>query len=451
MAKVVLFILLLLPLLSIPTISNAQTPGNVGTANLTAWFKPDALATGDVTAWTTSFPTGGGAITVTDALAPFPQATETPAGEISNYNMTIEFTDNTMASLKALQTTATLNLLDNATATSEGTFFGTYYLPETTANDHMMLYNEPGNDAIQFRNLGANGRLALGRALFISTNASDDWPEDFIPTIISYKGNRSGASTMSSYERSLFFEGGGASQSSGPAGLYFGIKPSTATSPYNGYLHEFIFFNRDLTDLEMSKVHTYLAVKYGITLDNTGGGTQGDYIATNDVIIWDASVNPAFHQDVIGIGRDDDEALLQKQSHSFDDTTRIYISDLAATNSSNAGIFDTNISYVTIGHNGNAICGVNDEIPAALLPANRLEREWKITKTNFDQTFNLDFTLNPCDPIAGFDPDLIRILVDDDTDLSDATSFGTAEGLDFSITGNILSITGISNAHIPNN
>lgn len=44
----------------------AQNPGNVGLANLTAWFKPDALSLGNVTSWTTSYPVGG--ITVTDGL-----------------------------------------------------------------------------------------------------------------------------------------------------------------------------------------------------------------------------------------------------------------------------------------------------------------------------------------------------------------------------------------------
>ena len=91
----------------------AQNPGNVGTGNLTAWFMPDALGLGNVTSWTTTFPTGGSATTVTDASAPYPQATNVPAGDVSNYNTTLEFTANTTASLKALQNTSSPNFLNN--------------------------------------------------------------------------------------------------------------------------------------------------------------------------------------------------------------------------------------------------------------------------------------------------------------------------------------------------
>lgn len=178
----------------------SQNPGNIGATDLTAWFKPDALVLGNVTTWTTTIPAGAGAITVTDATAPYPEATNVPIGEVSNYNMTLEFTLNTTANLKALQNTTSLDLLDNASAGDEGTFFGCYYIPAASTNNHMMLYNETGNDAIQFRNLGANGRFAIGKSLGTSTNASRDWPEDFRPTIISYQGNRSGVGTMSTFE-----------------------------------------------------------------------------------------------------------------------------------------------------------------------------------------------------------------------------------------------------------
>ena len=102
----------------------------------------------------------------------------------------------------------------------------------------------------------------------------------------------------------------------------------------------------------MNKIHSYLAVKYGITLENTGGGTQGDYLATTGTTIWDASVNSSYHNDVIGIGRDDNQALLQKQSHSFYDIERLYIDFLQPTNVSNSGIINSDTSYVMMGNNG---------------------------------------------------------------------------------------------------
>ena len=435
----------------------AQNPGNVGTANLTAWFKPDGLALGNVTNWTTTFPTGAGAISVTDATTPFPQATNTPAGDISNYNTTLEFDANTNTALKALQNTSNLDLLDNSSSGDEGTFFCAYYLPASSTNDHMMLYNEAGTtaDAIQFRNLGATGRLAIGKAPSNSVNACRNWTEDFIPTIISYKGNRSGLTSMEAYESSLLFTASSASQSSGSTGLYFGVMPGNANSPFNGFIHEFIFYNADLTAAEMAKVHTYLAVKYSITLDNTGGGTQGDYQSTAGNIIWDASLFPNYHNNVIGIGRDDNQALMQKQSHTFNDAYRLYISNLAATNVANTGAFNVDNSFVTMGSDQGIACATaasNAEVPAAPVLFSRIEREWKITKTNFSQPFNVDIQLDPCAIPSNFEFDCMRLLVDDDGDFTNAIVYDATSGLSFNYNPNgMVSVGGIADLHIPDN
>lgn len=435
------------------------TPGNVGTGNLTAWWKTDALTNGNVTSWTTSYPTGGSAITVTDASAPYPQATNTPTGDVSNYNTTIDFgTVNSTTSLKALENTSSLNLLDNASAGDQGTFLGNYYFPTfIDNNDHIMLYNETGNDGIQFRNLGASGRLALS-TLGNTTNACRNWTENFLPTTISYKGNRSSAASMNQYENSKINITSSASACSGATGLYFGSVPGSATAQYKGYLNEFIFFNRDLTFTEMLKIDTYLAVKYGITLDNTGGVTQGDYIATNGSIIWDASINTGYHNDVIGIGRDDNEALLQKQSHAFDDTTRIYLNTLAATNVANSGAFSSDASYIVAGHNNGAMCGtlpIYSEIPAACGLFSRIEREWKITKTNFSDDFSFDAKLNLCATPGSVVISELRFLVDDDGDFSNGGTTcyfnGDASGTIISYTNPTITISGISSIHITNN
>ena len=432
-----------------------QNPGNVGTVNLTAWFKPDALGLGNVTTWTTTFPAGTGSISVYDNTAPYPFATNTPLNNSSNYNTTIEFAANSNAAIKALQNTTSLNLLDNRASTSQGTFFGVYYFPTFVRNNnHMMLYNETSGDAIQFRNLGANGRFAMGRGLGGSTNACRNWVENHLPTIISFKGNRSGATTMELNENSKLVTTSSASQSSGQIGLHFGLMPGNANSPFNGFLNEFIFYNRDLTALEMNKVHTYLAVKYGITLDLTGGGTQGDYLATDGTIIWDASINSNYHNDVIGIGRDDSQALLQKQSHSLDDITRIYLSNLQPTNVANTGVFNSDTSYVMIGTDGGLTCNTlatGSELPPSPLLNSRIEREWKVTKSNFSQNFNLDITISPCAIGVDFDTTCLALLVDDDGNFANSTAYNSTSGLSFSKIGNTITVSGISNLHIPDN
>lgn len=453
-----LFIISSISIINSNELMAQQTPGGIGTANLSGWFRADDLTPGNVTSWTTTYPSGGSSVTVTDPQAPYPQLNITPTGAVSNYNRTIEFSGNTYAGLN-LGTVQGLSLanppefLKNAATGNEGSFFCAYYLPPPAAgNGHMMLYNH-GTDAIQLRNLNNTGRLAVGLLPTNSLNASRDWTEDFRPNVTSYRGNRGNSTSLKAFNKGLALSGAVASQSSGSQGLSFGYAPAIATSAFNGYLHEFIFFNRDLTNLEMSKVHTYLAIKYGITLNNQLGGNNGDYTATDGSVIWDADDNANYHNDVIGIGRDDVEGLYQKQSHTFDDSVRLYIGSLAASNEGNSGSFIADVSYVTIGNNSGALCGTaasNLEAPAGI--TSRLEREFKVTKTNFDDVFSVDITLDTCSSIDNIAVLAnIRLLVDSDGDFNDAVALSQADGITFSIANGVLTANGISNTHLPNN
>lgn len=434
------------------------SPGGVGTVNLTAWFRADDLAAGNVMNWTTQYPNGAGAVTVEDPQTPFPQLQVNPVNSISNYNRTIQFDGNSyvgqnIALVQGLRNLNPPELLKNAYSGDEGSYFCSYYLPTPpSANGHLTLYNA-NSDAIQCRNLNGTGRIALGQLPINSLNATRDWVEDNAPNIISYTGNRSSTNSMKGYSKgSLIPTGSVPSQSSSSDGLYFGYSPTIQSSAYNGFLHEIIFFNRDLTQVELAQVHTYLAVKYGVTLDNQLGGIYGDYVSTDGNTIWDADADPGFHNDVIGIGRDDIEGLLQKQSHSFDDSIRLYINNLEAANEDNIGIINSDISYIMAGHNAAPMCGTgssNQEMPAGV--TSRIAREIRISNTNFDQDFNLDLKLDTCSSIAGIELTKIRLLVDTNDDFLNANVLSQADGLTFSVSNGIVSIEGISTTLIPVN
>ena len=435
----------------------AQSPGNLGTANLTAWFKAEDVAVGDLTSWTSAFPTAP-AIVLTDPGLPYAQVTETPAGAISNYNMTFDFAGNSSTNTMFLNNTNAFNLLDNNFGT--GTLFYSFLSPALDHNGHLFLYNEASSgtyDAIQLRLLGnttSNIRLAIGKQPTNTSNANRNIQNDFSPKIIGYKGNRTTAASMISFLNDNVYTTASPSQSSGPRGIYIGYKPSTASSYYNGYIHEIITYDRNLTVTEITKVNTYLAIKYGITLDNTGGGTQGDYLATNDAVIWDASFTSSYHNDVIGIGRDDNQGLLQKQSHTFDDTSRLYLNSLMATNSANTGTIASDISYVLMGDNTDLVCATaasNLEIPAGQGVFSRLEREWKVQKTNFSDNMNWDVTLSNNAATSSVAVGDLRLLVDTDGDFTNAMVFSAGGGLSFTYSGGVISVTGISSAQIPDN
>ena len=83
---------------------------------------------------------------------------------------------------------------------------------------------------------------------------------------------------------------------------------------WEGKLAELIFLNKSLTAGERQQVESYLALKYGISLDQT---SATDYLASNGTTkMWDSSVNTSYNQDIFGIGRDDVSILDQKVSES---------------------------------------------------------------------------------------------------------------------------------------
>jgi gliding motility-associated-like protein len=443
--------------ISLALIVHSQNPGNIGTTNLTGWFKPDALAIGALNNWTTTFPTGGGAITLSDITTPFPIVTNTPTAYTSNYNHTIDFTGNATGSDKVLENNTLLNLLNNNTSTGTGTMLCVYYLP-VGRTGHMVMYREGTSgsvDGIQFRNLGVSCRLALGTTDNI--NGSRDYTESRRTELISYHGNKSGAGTMSLFQKSRLITGGIASSTTGDLGLYFGARKSgTFNGHFDGYLSEVIFYNQNLTPTEYQKVNTYLAVKYGITIDNFAGGIAGDYVATDGRLIWDADFSSTYHKNIIGIGRDNNEALLQKQSHQFEDTTRLYISTLQTNNDDNTGTFTNDISYVMLGDNRGIMCefaSTNNEQPNCGL-YRRINREWKLTKTNFSQSFNTDITLSACASPATINASEIKLLVDDDGDFSTGSTQtyynGDGTGIVITYTNPTITISNLSNIHFPN-
>jgi len=76
---------------------------------------------------------------------------------------------------------------------------------------------------------------------------------------------------------------------------------------FYGYTPEFIIYNRVLTPLERRRAETYLAVRYGLTLDRS-------YIGSRGQLLWDTDANEGFNTRVTGYGRDQLSGLYQKMS-----------------------------------------------------------------------------------------------------------------------------------------
>jgi len=440
-------------------VSCTPSPGNVGAGNLTAWFKADDLSSGDVTSWSTSYPSGGSAITLSDqdGAAPYAQNTTTPSNAIFNYNAVVDFSGNTDANRMQLTNTSSIDLLTNQYSSSTGSFFCVFASASSGNNDGVVTYKN-GLHGIQMRGWG---RLAIGETNSTYGCRNFTPKAATVPAIMGYKGNKSSSTSMVAYMDDTEFTNSSGSAAAMSNGLTFGAKRNSTTT-YNeyftGFLSEVIFFNNTISDAEVNRISSYLAIKYGVSLDNSGGGTSGDYTSSTGDNLWDADNNSSYHNNVIGIGRDDYQGLNQKQSHSFNDSTRIYLGTLSSSNAGNASSFSNNNSYVLIGDNQdemNATASSNTEMPASCGMLSRLTREWKITRTNMTDDFNIDLTLSSSAIPSLVTSNHLSLLVDDDGDFSNGgtTCFtnGDGSGIVISYSNPVVTISNISSAMIANN
>lgn len=221
---------------------------------------------------------------------------------------------------------------------------------------------------------------------------------------------------------------------------------------WKGPAAEVIGFTNSLTATERQRVDSYLAIKYGITLPN-------NYLSTTGATIY--TVAAPYNNNIIGIGRDDNEALTQKQSHYDNDLVRLFLGTLAAMNASNASSFTVDNSYVVMGDNNGAHCATaasNAEMPTGLASCtlfSRLEKEWKVQRTNMAQNYNMSVSLAACGAPGSVNTAHLRLLVDDDGNFANGGTqcyyIGDGTGINFTYANPYITVQNISTTHIPNN
>ncbi|MCL2246016.1 MAG: hypothetical protein FWC10_02765 [Lentimicrobiaceae bacterium] len=118
---------------------------------------------------------------------------------------------------------------------------------------------------------------------------------------------------------------------------------------FQGNLQEVILIkkpnNGNIAAADMQRIHSYLAIKYGIPLDNAD-----DYFNANGNVVWNRTLNNGYNHNIFGIGRDDATELYQKQSQSENDKwLTVFVGNkLEATNSENKGTL-LNEQYLLFG------------------------------------------------------------------------------------------------------
>lgn len=204
------------------------------------------------------------------------------------------------------------------------------------------------------------------------------------------------------------------------------------TQAWMGSINEIIVYNRAIAAFERLRISSYLALKYGYTLDQT---VATNYVATDwdgtaGTVYWNATTNAAFNKNIAGIGRDDKTELNQKQSRSVNTAANgnmiaIGLNGIVATNEDNTGSFPDDLSFLVWGDDG--ATGIKTtEYPASLDPGgcskiSRLQREWKVQKTGTIDVVQMKMFLAGLVPTSTSLSDL-KLLVNNTDDFSAATT-----------------------------
>ncbi len=142
-------------------------------------------------------------------------------------------------------------------------------------------------------------------------------PETVISTYVRQQNSLSAGNTVSNNEVDIQF--GNAT-------------PSPQSPQSNGLVAEFIVYETILKEKQIARIESYLAIKYGITLEKNYVNSQGQ-------TIWNRKTEDLYSNNIAGIGRDDLSTLYQKQgtSCSASDQLAIGVDKIAQSNSKNTG------------------------------------------------------------------------------------------------------------------
>ncbi len=145
--------------------------------------------------------------------------------------------------------------------------------------------------------------------------------------------------------------------------------------PFAGLIAEYIVFDRILSEIERIQVETYLAVKWGIPLNQLGGSI---YLDAQGELIWASSDHTPFTFGVTGIGRDTMSALRQLQSmpYGVDGWQSISIGEHRDLNAQNINTLNSN-DYIIWAHDPEPLQPGETQVGPV-----RLKRQWKIQPTS---------------------------------------------------------------------
>lgn len=400
-----------------------QGPGGV-TNNLTQWYRADVDVESDgegtdVSSWADF---NAGVISRQIAEANLPKFKKGDATYF-NFNPGVNFTatDQKIGNIE-VPTVSSLNY-DIFTLTKEGMSGSRYFnvgMNNTTLNgnnwDHPGLY--ANGDIARRDNTGGGLVIANPGNINFLTTAPSIMYHKFTNLDMSKGLNGATVGALSTHSARGAITGGHI------FGANNGVGSSGDDGGFTGNIGEVIIYgNGTITAAERNKVDAYLAIKYGITLNNTN-----NYTTAQNVVVWNATANAGFYNNVAGVGNDFLSALHQKQSRSQHTNTNgqvtMGLGEIAATNMDNPNALSDG-QFLLWGDNGNTVAMTNTastftafNYEGGTNNARRMKRTWKVQNTGVSSTMLLRFpvasvgttTLPVGDPCGAY-----AILFADDT------------------------------------
>uniref|UniRef100_UPI003567EE8D hypothetical protein n=1 Tax=Stieleria sp. TaxID=2795976 RepID=UPI003567EE8D len=189
---------------------------------------------------------------------------------------------------------------------------------------------------------------------------------------------------------------------------------------------EVVIFKTDLSATDRLKVDSYLAIKYGLTLDQTTGT---NYLDSTGAVVWNAATNTGYDNDIAGIGQDNASMLAQGQSRSDNGDAIVTMS--AASNQDDR-------EFLMWGNNDAALGEVTAE-PAGV--ADRLARIWRVDETGEVGTTTITFDLSGL-TYTGTTAADFNLIVDGDADFSSGASLVAATS--YNAGSKLVTFTGVN-------
>ncbi|MFA5917022.1 MAG: hypothetical protein WC850_02170 [Candidatus Gracilibacteria bacterium] len=168
--------------------------------------------------------------------------------------------------------------------------------------------------------------------------------------------------------------------------------------PYNGKIAEIINYSSRVSDTDRQKIESYLAFKYGITLN---GGTQNYIASDGTTLMWSTGAALTFVNGIFGVGRDDGSALGQVKSRSMNSDGIITLTALGEGTNITPGYVDiANKEFLTISNDAGGNAWTSIGAPTGY---DILVRKWQVQEVGDVGTVSLDFDVAN----SGFDVPLL--------------------------------------------